>query len=153
MKAQSRTRPFAVGLLIFLQVFLGIQGIFGGVAFILAPDGSLLQMPFSQLKNTPFSSFLIPGILLFLFLGVYPLAEAYGLWKRPAWRWPDAINPFKDTHWSWAGSLAAGVIAVIWILVQTRWITWGALHTLILVMGLVILGVTLLPVVRGYLRR
>lgn len=148
-----KARPFASAHLIFLQAFLGVQGLYGGSALLLAPDGSLLGMPFSHLKNTPFTSFLIPGLLLFVFLGLYPIAVAYSLWKRPAWRWPDAINPFKATHWSWAASLAAGVIAMIWIVVQIQWIPLGFLHFFIFGWGVLILVVTLLPVVRRYYAR
>jgi len=96
MKDHARSRSFALSVLIFLQVFLGLQGLFGGGAFLLAPDGHLIQMPFSHLKNIPFSDFFIPGLLLFTFLGVYPIAIAYSLWKQPAWRWPDIIDPFKE---------------------------------------------------------
>ncbi len=153
MAANTKSLPLTVKVLIFLHVFLGFNGLVGGIPFMLAPDGHLLQMPFSQLKNTPFSSFFIPGVLLTIFLGLYPLAAAYALWKLPAWRWPDAINPFKAYHWSWAGSMAAGVIAVIWILVQIQWIQVGVLHIIILTWGILILIVTLLQGVRAYCRR
>jgi hypothetical protein len=153
MPAKSDARPFAVSALIFLQIFLGLQGLFGGGAFLLSPDGSLLQMPFTHLKKSPFADFTIPGLLLFLFLGIYPIADAYGLWKRPAWHWPDVLNPFKGIHWSWAGSLAAGVIAIIWIVVQVQWVPVGFLHYFILAWGALILMVTLLPVVRQYYTR
>ena len=153
MKNRTHSRPFAVSVLIFLQVFLGLQGLFGGGAFLLAPDGHLLQMPFSHLKNTPFPDFLIPGFLLFLFLGVYPMAVAYCLWKQPSWHWPNFLNPFKQTHWSWAGSLAAGVIALVWIIVQIQWIPVGFLHIFILVWGILILIFTLTPSVRQYYKR
>ncbi len=150
MKSSAPRRPFEVYVLIFLLIFLGLNGLLGGLAFIFAPDGSLLQMPLSQLRNAPFQNFLIPGILLFLFVGVYPLADAYSLWVRPAWRWPNSLNPFKDTHWSWAGSLAAGVIALVWILVQIQWIEVGALHVFIFAWGILILLAALLPRVRRY---
>jgi hypothetical protein len=150
---KSLRRPLSVWLLIVLQIFLAMGAFLGGGAFILAPDGHLIQMPFSHLKNSPFSSFLIPGILLFTFLGVYPVAVTYGLWKRPTWRWPDIINPFKRMHWSWAGSLAAGVIVLIWITVETLWVPFGIVHIVYLVYGLVILGVTLLPGVHRYYTR
>ena len=153
MNNRTRSRPFVLSVLIFLQVFLGLQGLFGGGAFLLAPDGRLLQMPFSHLKNSPFSSFLIPGLLLFLFLGVYPMAVSYSLWKQPSWRWPDFLNPFKSTHWSWAGSLAAGVIAIIWIIVQIQWVPVGFLHIFILGWGILILIFTLIPSVRQYYKR
>jgi hypothetical protein len=152
MKNQTKSRPFTVSLLIFLQIFLGLQGLLGGCAFLLAPDGHLIQMPFSHLKNTPFSDFLIPGLLLFTFLGMYPIAVAYSLWKQPAWRWPDVLNPFKQIHWSWAGSLAAGVIAMIWIIVQIQWIPVGFLHIFIFGWGVLILLVTVLPNVRRHYR-
>lgn len=150
-KAKSLAR--AVKVLILLEVFLGFNGLVGGLPFMIAPDGHLLQMPFSHLKNAPFSSFFIPGVLLTIFLGLYPLAAAYALWKLPDWRWPDAINPFKAFHWSWAGSLAVGVIAVVWIIVQVQWIPVGALHIFILLWGLLILIVTLLRDVRAYCGR
>jgi len=153
MKNQANSRPFALSVLIFLQIFLGLNGLLGGGAFLLAPDGHLLQMPFSHLKNTPFSDFLIPGLLLFMFLGVYPIAVAYGLWRKPAWHWPDFLNPFKQTHWSWAGSLAAGVIAMIWIIVQIQWIPIGFLHIFIFSWGILILLVTMLPMVQNYYTR
>jgi len=153
MRNQATPRPFVVSALIFLHIFLGLNGLAGGLAFVLAPDGHLLQMPFSHLSRTPFSSFLIPGLLLLFFLGVYPLAVAYSLWKRPSWRWADALNPFKQTHWSWAASLAAGVIAIIWIVVQIQWIPVGFLHIFILSWGVLILVVTLLPGVRLYIEQ
>lgn len=153
MTKQTAPRPFSVSALIFLHIFLGLNGLGGGLAFVLAPDGRLLQMPLSQLSNAPFSSFLVPGLLLLLFLGIYPLAVAFSLWKRPAWLWPDALNPFNGTHWSWAASLAAGVISIVWIVVQIQWIPVGFLHIFIFGWGTLILLVTLLPGVRRYLKR
>lgn len=80
MKFPVESRPLVVSVLIFLHVFLGLQGLAGGVAFILAPDGSLLQMPLSHLRNTPFSSLLIPGLLLLCSQACIP------------WRWPTAYG-------------------------------------------------------------
>lgn len=145
--------PLAVSILTFLLGFLGLQGLYGGGAFLLAPDGSLLQMPMSHLKNSPFPDFFIPGLLLFLFVGVYSLLVAWSLWRKPAWRWPDRLNPFKQFHWCWAASLAAGVITFIWIVVQIQWVPLGFLHIFILSWGALILIFTLLPPVRTYCRR
>ncbi len=153
MNHKATSRPIAASLLIFLQCFLGLNGLVGGIAFLVSPSGALLQMPFSHLQKTPFSDFFIPGLLLFTFLGVYPIAAAYSLWKTPAWRWPDFINPFQQIHWSWAGSSAAGVIAIIWIIVQIQWIPVGLLHLFIFGWGALIVLNTLLPVVRRYYQR
>jgi len=150
MPGQARLRPAAVWALIFLLGFLGLNAFIAGGMFILAPDGHLIQMPLSNLKNSPFSNFLVPGLLLCLFVGVFPLLVAYSLWKLPAWRWPELINPFKQQHWSWAGSLAAGVAAMVWIIVQVQWLTVSFLHVLVFVWGAAIVALTLLPAVRHY---
>ena len=107
-------------------------------------------MPQSHLKDSPFHDFLIPGLFLFTFLGIYPLAVAYSLWKMPGWRWPDMLNPFKQIHWSWAASLAAGVIVIIWITVEILWVPFGLVHILFYAWGVTLLFLTLLPDVRRY---
>lgn len=150
MHNKSNSRPFIVWLLILLQVLLGLGALAGGGAFILAPDGSLLQMPISFLDTSPFPDFLIPGLILFTFVGIYPLAVAYSLWKLPAWHWPDALNPFKQIHWSWAASLAAGVIVMLWIAVELVWVPYGLIHLIYIGWGLLLLALTLLPSVRRY---
>lgn len=149
MKSDATTSPTAVRVLIALQALLGIGAVISGAMLFLAPDGHLLQMPLSNLG--PFSSFLIPGLLLFTFLGIYPLAVAYGLWKRPKWRWPEAINPFKGIHWSWAASLAAGVIVLIWIIVEVILLQAVAfLHVLCFVWAIALVALTLAPKVRQH---
>ncbi len=148
---RNRTTPhsFAVWVLIGLQALLGISALIPGALFLLAPDGHLLQMPLSNLKDSPFTNYLIPGLLLFVFVGIFPLGVAYGLWRQPAWQWPDAINPFKGAHWSWAGSLAAGVILIVWITVQVLLIRAAVfLHYLYWGWGIVLLGLTVSPGVR-----
>lgn len=67
-----RIARIAVGL----EIFLGLGALFGGGALILGPDGHLLGMPSTLLEGSPFSSFLVPGIVLFTFLGVAPLLAA-----------------------------------------------------------------------------
>lgn len=107
-------------------------------------------MPLANLDKSPFHDFLIPGLLLFFFLGVYPATAAYSLWRRPGWKWPNRLNPFQRTHWSWAGSLGAGAALVVWIVVQIQWVQVCFLHILFLGWGVLILGVTLLPSVRRH---
>jgi len=70
------------------------------------------------------------------------------------WRWPDILNPFKQQHWSWTGSLAAGVILVIWITAQVFLIRAVAfLHYLYWGWGLLPVSLTLLPSVKRYHQR
>jgi hypothetical protein len=142
----------AIVLLATLHVLLGLNGLVGGGAFLLAPDGHLLRMPFSHIQRTPFPDFFIPGLLLFLFLGIMPLLVAHALWRKPAWARMNAINPWKQLHWSRAASFATGMAAMIWILVQILWIPAGLLHLIIFTWGAVIAAVTFLPGVREHLR-
>lgn len=107
-----------------------------------------MQMPLENIQDSPFADFLIPGLLLFTFLGIYPLLVAYSLWKRPPWRWPDAINPFKRYHWAWAASLSVGVILLIWITLQVQYTGAVFLHYLYWTWGILLLLITLLPGVR-----
>jgi hypothetical protein len=114
---------------------------------VAAPDGSLMQMPASNLG--PFSDFLIPGLLLVVFLGIYPLAVAYALWAHPGWPWAQALNPFRGMHWAWAGSLAAGAIVLVWIVTEMILLQATVfLHWLTLGWGLALIGLALLPAVR-----
>ncbi len=93
---------------------------------IARPDGALLQMPVDLLKGSPFSNYLVPGLLLLTLLGVYPLVVAWAVWRLPGWNWPERLNPFETRHWSWAAALSAGCILVIWISVQLKFL--GYLH-------------------------
>jgi hypothetical protein len=58
--------------LYILIVLLVLGAIGGGGLLILSPSGELIGMPLSLLDHSPFTSFLIPGIVLFTFLGLSP---------------------------------------------------------------------------------
>lgn len=151
MKNNVYPRPVLRWILILLQILLGVGAVVSGAMLVAAPDGHLLQMPLHMLQYSPFPNFLIPGVILTTLLGIYPLVVAHSLWKRPAWRWPDVINPFKRNHWSWAGSLAAGVIVVIWIIVEVIMLrSVGFLHVLYFVWGFALILLTLAPGVRRH---
>jgi hypothetical protein len=151
MKKQTNSHSITVWLLILLQFLLGLGAFVSGGLLVLAPDGSLMQMPLSMLKYSPFSNFLIPGIILSTLLGVYPLAVTYSLWRKPAWRWPEAISPFKHLHWCWAASLASGVILLIWITVQVLMLQSIAfLHVLYFIWGWTLILLTLTTDVRQH---
>jgi hypothetical protein len=154
VKNNAHPRPATVWLLILLHVLLGLGAVASGGLLLVAPDGHLMQMPVSMLEHSPFSNFLIPGAILFTLLGIYPLLAAYGLWRRPGWRWPEALNPFQRIHWSWAGSLAVGVIVVIWIVVEVLMLRSVVfLHVLCFVWGLALVLLTLAPGVQRYCTR
>jgi len=87
-----------------LEIFLGIGALFGGIQFILAPDGHLLGVPLSMLAGTPFHSSLAPGLLLFTLVGVAPIVAAAITARRRA------IGPLA--------AVAVGVTLMGWITVE-----------------------------------
>lgn len=108
-------------------------------------------MPLSILENSPFSSFLIPGLILLVVLGVFPLVVARALAAPWSWKAAEKVNVDKDIHWSWACSLYIGFALIIWIVVQIFMVGGAVLiHAIYLALGLLIQIVTLLPVVRNY---
>ena len=80
----ARPLPGIARLAVALEVFLGLGALFGGGAFILGPDGHLLGMPTSLLAGSPFPSYLVPGIVLFTFVGIAPLLAAAMTVRRQA---------------------------------------------------------------------
>ena len=154
MKNPGKSRPLLVWVLIILHFFIGIGALISGAMLFVAPDGHLMQWDTVQLSGTPFSNYLVPGIILFTLLGVYPVLVGYGLIKKPGWHWPELINPTPKQHWAWSASWAAGIIMLIWISVETILLGYiSFLQPVIAVYGVIIILLTLIPVVRRYCKR
>jgi uncharacterized BrkB/YihY/UPF0761 family membrane protein len=85
--ADSRRRPLLSWVLFALLVLQALGGLAGGGALAARPDGSLLKMPLSYIQGSPFPDYRVPGLLLFLVLGVFPLVVAIGLLRRRPWAW------------------------------------------------------------------
>ena len=135
--------------LIFLLGFLGIGALAGGGSFIIAPDGHLIGMPLSLLKASPFTDFMIPGITLFILLGVVPCGLTFALVKKPASAIAEKLNCYTDMHWCWTGCIYTAFILIGWIqleMVFIQAVSW--LHTFYLFIAAAILFVALLPGVR-----
>ena len=145
MTPQKSSIPFTAKVLIWLQALLGFGAVVSGAILMISPDGSLMQMPLDVIGGAPFNSFFFPGLILFVLLGIFSLCIAYGLWKHPGWSWPNLINPFKSTHWSWAGSLASGIIVSIWLSVELIWASIFILHYIYYVWSGLIILFTLIP--------
>jgi len=142
----------AVGIfLIVLQVLLGIGAVGGGAALVIDPSGELIGMPNRILAHSPFSSFFIPAIILFIILGIGPLTAAHGLARRSDWSIMNRLNLFPDQHWAWAYSLYTGFALIIWIALEVYFIqAVTGVHLFYLFYGLMIQAVTMLPAVQKY---
>ena len=137
---------------IFLIVlgFLALGAIGGGIVLIISPTGELIGMPLSEFKNIPFSSFLIPGIILFSVLGVIPLLLIIALLKKPESKIAEQINIFKDMHWSWTYSIYIAFSLIGWIHIELIFLQgvvhW--LHTFYMFYAILIIIIALLPQMR-----
>ena len=137
---------------IFLIVlgFLALGAIGGGIVLIISPTGELIGMPLSEFKNLPFSSFLIPGIILFSVLGVIPLLLIIALLKKPESKIAEQINIFKDMHWSWTYSIYIAFSLIGWIHIELIFLqgTVHWLHTFYMFYAILIIIIALLPHMR-----
>jgi peptidoglycan/LPS O-acetylase OafA/YrhL len=95
-----------------------------------------------MLDGSPFDTFLIPGIILFLILGIFPMIVFYGLWKR--------------TNWAWTGALMVSAALIIWIGVEIWMVGYHPEPPLQLIyglLGLFLLVLVMMPSVRLTLGR
>jgi hypothetical protein len=65
-----------------LEIFLAIGALGGGAALLLGPRGEILALPMSVLDASPFADYFVPGAILFLVIGLGPLAAAVLTWRR-----------------------------------------------------------------------
>ena len=58
---------YALGI---LQIFVGVTAVLGGFGLVSDPSGSKMNVPLELLKNSPFTNYLIPGLVLLIVIGV-----------------------------------------------------------------------------------
>jgi hypothetical protein len=145
----------ARNLLISLLLFLGVGAIGGGLLLIISPSGKLLGgLPLSILAHSPFSDFLIPGIILFLILGLSPCLICLALVKKPTNRFAEYFNFFKDMHWAWSFCIYVAFALIIWIQVETIFVqSVGWLQTFYMLYAIPIIFVALLPQIRAIYKK
>jgi hypothetical protein len=114
-------RTIVVHTLATALVFQGLSGIVGGIGLVMDPTGATLQIPIEWLHGSPFDSYLIPGWILLVVLGIGPLVALGGL--------------LRDRPWAKCASLAVGVALVGWIGVEIAVIGYHAQPPLQLVYG------------------
>lgn len=61
----------------YLQIFVGMGAIAGGLPLIISPQGNAMGMPLELLEKSPFTNYLIPGIILFTINGLGQLFSAW----------------------------------------------------------------------------
>lgn len=91
-----------------------LGGLAGGISLVAAPDGSIMKMDTSLLDGSPFPDFLVPGLILLLVLGVFPLVTAVLLLVRP--------------RLGWYAAFTVGCALAIWLIVELTFIPFTAWH-------------------------
>ncbi len=113
-------------LLFILISFVAITSLVSGLIIICYPDGSVMRMSTDLLKTSPFKNFLIPGVVLTVFVGGTNLLAAFFNMKR------------NKNRYDWA--LAGGIMTCGWVIVQMILInTFFWLQFVYLGLGIVIM--------------
>jgi len=116
-------------ILFGLHLFVGIGAVGGGLAAIINPQEPL-GMPLEPLRNSPFSNYLIPGIILFSIIGLGNIFSAL------MFRFKSKFQGYISSVFSWA--------LVIWIVVQCIMLNDVAfLHVLFFIIGLIEAGLSM----------
>ncbi|MCP4610264.1 MAG: hypothetical protein GY845_16260 [Planctomycetes bacterium] len=102
---KGRCLAFGLGA---LQVFIGVGGFAGGFGLVTEPSGANLGFDVDLLSTSPFSDYLIPGLILLVVIGLGSLAGGV----------------LSIVRYRYAGEIAAvsGAFLMIWIVVQVWWI-------------------------------
>mgnify|MGYP006283868997 FL=1 len=136
---KDEERPAVAIFLIALMVFQGMSGVFGGAGLVIDPTGNMMRMPLRWLEGSPFGNYLVPGIILLLVLGVFPLVVSWYLRK-----------PSRN---AWLGALITAGGLLVWLAVQVSIIGYQPrppLQLIYAVEALLILASALIPRVRKY---
>lgn len=120
-------------ILLSAQAFVAVTALAGGLALIVGSVdpawGSVLMPPQEYLEGSPFSSYLVPGMLLILLVaGVHAVAF---------------VTTISGSRWGMPLSATGGFACLIWIFVQMVYIPFSFLQALYFGLGLVELGLTM----------
>ena len=109
--------------LFFSHAFVGMGAIGGGLAAIFNPQEPL-GVSTELLKNSPFTNYLIPGIILFTIIGLGNITSAVTIYFK------SRFQGYISSVFSWA--------LVIWIIVQCIMIgTVNLLHITYFIIGVI----------------
>lgn len=118
-------RTPAVWALAALLLIQGLGGLGGGIALVT----DVMHMPLSYLRGSPFPDYRVPGLILGLVLGVFPLIVLIAFWMR--------------REWAWYGAFTVGCGLMIWIVVEVAIIPYNILQPLFGAVGVLIALLTL----------
>jgi hypothetical protein len=87
-----------------LELVLAAGALGGGLALMLGPHGEIIPLPVALLQGSPFSDYFMPGLILFVVLGIGSAVVAVLAWRQQSWA------PVL--------TVAVGAALLIWLVVQ-----------------------------------
>ncbi len=135
MPATKIRRPKTLWALLTLSAVQIIGAAAGGAGLVQDPTNNI-GMPLSMLEGTPFNDYLVPGLILLIVVGLFPIIPLVGL--------------VMGRRWGWWLELAAGCGLIIWIITEVVLLGYlpGAGIGLQIAMGLLGVVIVLLALVR-----
>jgi hypothetical protein len=154
MDGQQPSRPLTLYLLSLVLVFLSLGALGGGFVLVSDPTGAAMGLPQEWLAGSPFPDYLIPGLFLLIVIGIGSAVLLAALWARPNIPLFAGLTRWTHEHWAWAADVAFGSVVALWIIIQYLIIQrFHPLQAIILTVGVVIVGLALLPGMRRYYAR
>lgn len=151
MKKKSKTAETYI--LIITLALEAVGALYGGISLMNDPSGESLHLPVKLLEGTVFKSYIIPGIILFLVLGFFPLFLIFPLIFKPNWPIINGLNIYKSYHWAWTYTLYTAIMLIVWINIQMMVLSTGSvIQGAFGLLGVFILILTLSPQVKRYYR-
>jgi hypothetical protein len=154
-RTEFKSIPVAVIMLMALEAVLAFLGFASGITYLADPSGRAHGMDTTLLATTPIRDFTPVGLFFVTCYGILPVLAAFGLWRHPRWRWTDPFNKWTGQNWAWTGTVATGVILIVWIALEVMLIGSPEgfprfLQVMMALMGIVILALVMLPRVRAF---
>lgn len=116
---------------VLLLLFNGIGALYGGGLLIIDPSGAKIQLPLSYLHYSPFSDYLIPGMVLFGANGLLSIATA--------------LLVIMQHRYYAHFTVAQGVILCGWLIIQVLMVrNIYYLHYVMGTTGLLLIGLGIL---------
>lgn len=143
-------RPFMLWPLIIALISLAIGGFSGGIPMLADPmNGGYLQFA-EILPLLPVPNLILPGLFLFVVMGLFPLLITYALIARPNWKWADRLFQWSKNYWAWTATLILAAIIAIWLAYEGWLIGWFPITYLTAIQGLLILLFVMSPSIRKF---
>ena len=145
--AKRQPEVLVLAMLLFL---LATGGFYGAYMLLADISGAKLGTPISLLDHLPIHTFLVPGIILLIFMGVIPAITTLGVLRVELFHAFQRFSLLKRYSWAYCSSVFTGFFLTGWTIGEI--ILWGAnsLSVIYMLWGILILLVCVIPKTRKH---